>query len=200
MHRAVITNSDYQTRKWKNLKKKPNKSTGKESRKMLRIMRKDNIEEDDVDMNTDEEVAEKGNAVKANETKVTCIGIYPEKRNESVNSPLTFLIAELDDFNVRKYFAVYWPKPKAYYRGKLLKVFSAGVLTMMLQKLKSDFLNMCKILLIHLKSNGIGRELRIRALLMLSYVLQVHVPQISLIPDVQNYYICARNKSNGKVL
>ena len=200
MHRAVITNSDYQTRKWKNLKKKPNKLTGKESRKMLRMMRKDNIEEDDVDMNTDEEVAEKGNAVKENETKVICIGIYPEKRNESVNSPLTFPIAELDDFNVRKYFAVYWPKPKAYYRGKLLKVFSAGVLTMMLQKLKSDFLNMCKILLIHLKSNGIGRELRIRALLMLSYVLQVHVPQISLIPDVQNYYICARNKSNGKVL
>ena len=127
MHRAVITNSDYQTRKWKNLKKKPNKLTGKESRKMVRMMRKDNIEEDDVDMNTDEEVAEKGNAVKENETKVICIGIYPEKRNESVNSPLTFPIAELDDFNVRKYFAVYWPKPKAYYRGKLLKVFSAGV-------------------------------------------------------------------------
>ena len=91
------------------------------------MMRKDNIEEDDVDMNTDEEVAEKGNAVKENETKVICIGIYPEKRNESVNSPLTFPIAELDDFNVRKYFAVYWPKPKAYYGGKLLKVFSAGV-------------------------------------------------------------------------
>ena len=186
MHRAVITNSDYQTRKWKNLKKKPNKSTGKESRKMLQMMRKDNIEEDDVDVNTDEEVAEKGNAVKENETKVTCIGVYHEKGNESVNSPLTFPIAELDDFNVRKYFAVYWPKPKAYYGGNCSKYFLLA-LTMMLQKLKSDFLNMCKILLIHLKSNGIGWELRKRALLMLSYVLQVHVPQISLIPDVQNY-------------
>ena len=83
---------------------------------MLRIMRKDNIEEDDIDMSTDEVVAEKETAVKENETetKVACSGMYPEKRNESVNSLQTFSIAKLDDFNVGKYFAVYWPKPKAY--------------------------------------------------------------------------------------
>ena len=93
------------------------------------MMRKNNIEEEDIDMNTDEQVVEKENAVKENETetKVVCSGIYHEKRNESVNSLLTFSIAELDDFNVGKYFAVYWPKPKAYYRGKFLKVFSADV-------------------------------------------------------------------------
>ena len=93
------------------------------------MMRKNNIEEEDIDMNTDEQVVEKENAVKENETetKVACSGIYHEKRNESVNSLLTFSIAELDDFNVGKYFAVYWPKPKAYYRGKFLKVFSADV-------------------------------------------------------------------------
>ena len=28
---------------------------------------------------------------------------------------------------LEKYFAVYWPKPKAYYWGKLIKVFSADV-------------------------------------------------------------------------
>ena len=49
---------------------------------MLRMMRKDNIEEDDIGMSTDEEVAEKGNAVEENETetKVTYSGIYPEKK------------------------------------------------------------------------------------------------------------------------
>ena len=46
-------------KKKKNLKKKPNKSTGKEFREMLKMMRKDNIEEDDTDMSTDEQVAEK---------------------------------------------------------------------------------------------------------------------------------------------
>ena len=152
MHGAVITNSDYRrqiaekalagkkhkeaekkekkkAKKKKNLKKKPNKSTGKEFREIVRMMRKDNTEEDDIEMSTDEEVAEKENAVKVNEneTKVACSGIYPEKRNESVNSLLTFSIAELDDFNVGKYFAVYWLNPKAYYWGKLLKVFSIDV-------------------------------------------------------------------------
>ena len=69
-------------KKKKNLKKKPNKSTGKEFREMLRMVRKDNIEEDDIGMSTDEEVAEKGNAVEENETetKVTYSGIYPEKK------------------------------------------------------------------------------------------------------------------------
>ena len=92
------------------------------------MMRKDIIEED-IDMSIDEEVAEKENAVKKNETetKVVCSGIYHEKGNESANSRLTFSIAKLDDFNVGKYFAVYWPKPKVYYRGKFLKVFSADV-------------------------------------------------------------------------
>ena len=49
---------------------------------MLRMMRKDNIEEDDIGMSTDEEVAEKENAVEENETetKVAYSGIYPEKK------------------------------------------------------------------------------------------------------------------------
>ena len=80
-------------------------------------------------MSTDEEVAGKENDARENETetKAACSGIYPEKRNESVNSLLTFSIAELDDFNVGKNIAVYWPKPEAYYWAKLLKVFSADV-------------------------------------------------------------------------
>ena len=84
---------------------------------MLRMMIKDNIEEDDIDMSTDEEVAKNENVVKENktETKVVCSGLYNEKRNESANSLLTFSIAELDNFNVGKYLAVYWPKPKAYH-------------------------------------------------------------------------------------
>ena len=63
---------------------------------MLRMIRKDSIEEDDIDMSTNKEVAEKENAVKENETetKVACSGSYPKKK-ESVNSPLTFSIAEL---------------------------------------------------------------------------------------------------------
>ena len=115
-------------KKKKNLKKKPNKSTGKEFREMLKMMRKDNIEEDDTDMSTDEQVAEKENAVKENETKtkVVCSGIYQEKRNESVNSLLTFSVAELDNFNIGKYFAVYWPKSNAYYWRKLLKVYGSN--------------------------------------------------------------------------
>ena len=44
-------------------------------------------------------------------------------------------------------------------------------LTVMLQKLKSSSLKKCKILLIHLKSNGIGWQLKIRALLMLSFAV-----------------------------
>ena len=103
VHGAIITKSDFWTQiaekalagkkhkeaelkekesKEKNLKKKPNKSTGKEFREMLRMMRKDNIEEDDIGMSTDEEVAEKGNAVEENETetKVAYSGIYPEKK------------------------------------------------------------------------------------------------------------------------
>ena len=88
------------------------------------MIRKGSIEEDDIDMRTDEEVAVKENET---ETKVACSGIYPEKRTESVMSLLTFSIAELDDFHVGKYFAVYWPKPEAYYWGKLFKVFSADV-------------------------------------------------------------------------
>ena len=113
-------------------------------------------------------VAEKENAVKKNETEIKLVysGIYHEEGNDSANSQLTFSIAELDDFNVGKYFAVYWPKPKASYRGKFLKVFSADV--------DGD------------ATEGIGQQLKIRALLMLSYVLQVHVSQISLIPVVQN--------------
>ena len=49
---------------------------------MLRMMRKDNIEEDDISMTTDEEVAEKENAVEENETetKVAYSEIYPEKK------------------------------------------------------------------------------------------------------------------------
>ena len=103
VHGAIITKSDFWTQiaekalagkkhkeaelkekesKEKNLKKKPNKSTGKEFREMLRMMRKDNIEEDDIGMSTDEEVAEKENAVEENETetKVAYSGIYPEKK------------------------------------------------------------------------------------------------------------------------
>ena len=38
-----------------------------------------------------------------------------------------FSITELDDFNVGKNIAVYWPKPEAYYWAKLLKVFSADI-------------------------------------------------------------------------
>ena len=148
MHEAVVTNSDYwaeiaekalagkkhkkaekKAKKKKNLKKRPNKSTRKEFWEILRLMRKDNTEEDSIDMSTDEEAAEKENALKEKETEtqVACSGIYPEKRNESVNSLLTFSIAELDDFDVGKYFAVYWLKPKAYYWGKILTVFSADV-------------------------------------------------------------------------
>ena len=41
------------------MKKKPKKSTGKKFREMLKMMRNGNIEEDDIDMSTDEEVAEK---------------------------------------------------------------------------------------------------------------------------------------------
>ena len=93
------------------------------------MMRKDNIEEDDRDMSTDEEDSEKDNVVKENkgEKNVVSSGIYHENRNKSVNSLLLFTTAELDDFNVGKYFTVYWPKPRAYYWGKLLKVFFADV-------------------------------------------------------------------------
>ena len=75
MHGAIITNLDYQTQlaekalagkkhkeaeqKEKKMKKKPNMSTGKKFREMLKMMRNGNIEEDDIDMSTDEEVAEK---------------------------------------------------------------------------------------------------------------------------------------------
>ena len=34
------------------------------------------------------------------------------------------ILLELDDHNIGKCFAIYWPKPKAYYWGKLLHVFS----------------------------------------------------------------------------
>ena len=34
------------------------------------------------------------------------------------------VLSQLDDQNIGKYFVVYWPKPKAYYWGKLLHVFS----------------------------------------------------------------------------
>ena len=93
------------------------------------MMRKDNIEEDDIDMSTDEEDSLKENVVKENkrEKNVVCSGIYHENRNDSVNSFLTFSTAEIDDFNVGKYFTVHWPKPKAYYWGKLLKVFFADI-------------------------------------------------------------------------
>ena len=108
-------------KKKKNLKKKPNKSTGKEFREIPRMMRKDNIEEDVKDMSTDEEDSEKDNVVKENkgEKNVVSSGIYHENRNKSVNSLLLFTTAELDDFNVGKYFTVYWPKPRSYYWGKL---------------------------------------------------------------------------------
>ena len=121
------------------------------------MMRKDNIEEDDRDMSTDEEDSEKDNVVKENkgEKNVVSSGIYHENRNKSVNSLLLFTTAELDDFNVGKYFTVYWPKPRAYYWGKL----------------KTSSLKKCKVLLIRLKLNGIGRQLKIRASLMLLYVL-----------------------------
>ena len=144
MHGAIITNSDYGTqiakkalagkkhkeaeqkekkkaKKNKNLKKEPNKSTRKEFREMLRRMGKDNNEEDNTDMSTDEESAEKQNDVKENETetKVACSGIYPEKRNESVNSLLTFSIADLDDFNVGKCFAGILAKTKSLLLGKI---------------------------------------------------------------------------------
>ena len=80
MHGAIITNLDYQTqlaekalagkkhketeqkekkKAKKKMKKKPNMSTGKKFREMLKMMRNGNIEEDDIDMSTDEEVAEK---------------------------------------------------------------------------------------------------------------------------------------------
>ena len=80
MHGAIITNLDYQTqlaekalagkkhkeaeqkekkKAKKKMKKKPNMSTGKKFREMLKMMRNCNIEEDDIDMSTDEEVAEK---------------------------------------------------------------------------------------------------------------------------------------------
>ena len=96
-YKEAEQNEKKKAKKKKNLKKKPNKSTRKEFRKMLRMTRKDSIEEDDIDMSTNEEVAEKENGVKENktETKVACSGIYPKKRNESVNSPLTFSNAEL---------------------------------------------------------------------------------------------------------
>ena len=34
------------------------------------------------------------------------------------------VLSQLDDQNIGKYFAGYWPKPKAYFWGKLLHVFS----------------------------------------------------------------------------
>ena len=73
-------------KKKKNLKKKPNKSTGKEFREMLKMMRKDNIEEDDTDMSIDEQVAEKENAVKENETKtkVVCAVEFTMKKEMSL--------------------------------------------------------------------------------------------------------------------
>ena len=37
---------------------------------------------------------------------------------------LPSILLELDDHNIGKVFAIYWPKPKAYYWGKLLHVFS----------------------------------------------------------------------------
>ena len=82
------------------------------------MMRKDNIEEDDIGMSTDEEVAEKENAVEENETetKVAYSEIYPEKK---VNSPLTFSIAELDDFNVGKMFCCVLAKVKSLLLGKI---------------------------------------------------------------------------------
>ena len=52
---------------------------------------------------------------------------FAVKTSKAANTISSFVIGELDDHNVGKYFAVFWPKPKAYYWGKLLKVFSADV-------------------------------------------------------------------------
>ena len=93
------------------------------------MMRKYNIEENHIDMSTDEEVAEKEKAVKENETeiKVPHSGIYSEKKKWVCKFTINISIAELDDFNVGKYFAMCWPRPKAYCWGKLLKVFSIDI-------------------------------------------------------------------------
>ena len=164
MHGTIIINSDYQTQIFekalaggtetehrkaeqkekkeskqnKNLKKpnkSPENSLGKQDDE------KDNIQEQNIDMSTDEEVAGKENDARENETetKAACSGIYPEKRNESVNSLLTFSIAELDDFNVGKNIAVYWPKPEAYFGQNCSKYFLL-TLTKTLQKFKSSSL------------------------------------------------------------
>ena len=37
---------------------------------------------------------------------------------------LPSILLEFDDHNIGIFFAIYWPKPKAYYWGKLLRVFS----------------------------------------------------------------------------
>ena len=66
------------------------------------------------------------------------------------------------------------------------------MLTVMLQNLQSSSLKKCKILLIYLKSNGIGRQLRIRDKV---YVLQIHWFQQCKI----RCYIGIRSRRNGKV-
>ena len=44
-----------------------------------------------------------------------------QKKEVNTISISSFLISDLDDHNVGKYFAVFWPTPKVCHWGKLLK-------------------------------------------------------------------------------
>ena len=48
----------------------------------------------------------------------------PWKKKLVSKLTINIFYSELDDFNVGKYFAVSWPKPKACYWRIFLKVFS----------------------------------------------------------------------------
>lgn len=97
----------------------PAKTNGKEIRKKLRAMIKESSDENENEIDFEECESLLENPAKA--------GTKMDTTKEVKDGDLSAILRELDDHNIGKYFAVFWPKPKAYYWGQLQKVFSEDV-------------------------------------------------------------------------
>lgn len=153
MDGAVLTNPEYQakiaakrkekekkvkvklnTKKSKPMKKmiekkkqKVYKYSGQTFRKMMNTMVHESDEEHDKQDDIPEDLPENdyqnlSKEVSDHENTINDQDLTPEDLKEKKT-----ILEELDDHNIGKFFAVFWPKPRTYYWGKLLKVFAEDV-------------------------------------------------------------------------
>ena len=117
--------------------KKPQKKQRKSLKQRLREMKKSAVYESDSEADDDQDDTacpnnneeERNTAPQANNNEREESSSIPTVTN--ANQPkaiinentLPSILLELDDHNIGKCFAIYWPKPKAYYWGKLIHVF-----------------------------------------------------------------------------